>query len=650
MPRRKKILFYSLMAALTLLSTELMAQAAFYLAYQEFYGAGPTSPPTYADAPPEGDTDVGNRRMSHPYYGHVQTGPSAPLNQPLPARREPGAALIALLGGSVAWQVTPAFRSALETWFRDHDIPLRPVVLALANGAWKQPQQVIAISNTLALGGEYDLIINLDGYNELVFTQTEYFAPSSQHPFFPHSWRKRTVLTNNEKLLVSRIYVLRQRQQRLDALAPAEPWRRSALYGIVNRYLRERTTAQILALNHDLAQARTEYSLELNGPIWPAELDDGMPPDPYDLSRTALRVWYRSSVLLDALSGDAGAQYYHFLQPNQYVPNSKPLSDRELADFYDPQSPAIPAYRDAYPQLPRFGAELRRQGINYFDLTQIFADHPETLYKDNCCHLNRRGNQLLAESMVQHLTPALLNLGRSTPDPTPLDAAQRAISPVHSVNKLYFDVRLTDYNTLYYSRDHCRPADTAAPFFVQIAPPAAAESLPAAAASGSEPYDFSFSFDRNDGTRDAAGRCVVEYRLPERDIVSVLTGQYHPDTGQPLWQARITLDWGFEVTRTAAGNLRYSRADCLPAHLVPAFFLHITPAAAADLHPHTAAHGFNNLDFAGITPTDAMPDAAGRCIFEQPLPDYPIASILTGQYLPQIGRRLWQTRLDPEPP
>ena len=123
--------------------------------------------------------------------------------------------------------------------------------------------------------------------------------------------------------MVSRIYALRQREESAGCrLAAAEPWRRSALYGIVNRYLRERTAGQILALNHELAVPTGDYTLQRYGPALTVDVDE------YDLSRMALRVWYRGSVLLAGLSRDAGAEYYHFLQPNQYVPDSKPLTDR----------------------------------------------------------------------------------------------------------------------------------------------------------------------------------------------------------------------------------------------------------------------------------------------------------------------------------
>ena len=229
-----------------------------------------------------------------------------------------------------------------------------------------------------------------------------------------------------------------------------------------------------------------------------------------------------------------------------------------------------------------------------------------------------------------------------------LDAVLQESNPHHAVNKLYFDVRLTDAGALHYSRADCRPADTAAPFFVQITPADAADLGPAGAASGYNRDEFSFDWDG--GARDAAGRCVVEYQLPDYEITNVLTGQYRPETVLALWRARITLDFGFAVERTAAGALRYARDNCQPVHLSTRFFMHITPADAADLAPGRAEHGYNNYDFPGFRPVDGAIDAAGRCVAERALPDYDIASIGTGQYIPSFGRRLWETRIELEQP
>ena len=653
MSRSKQALFHGIMAVMTLLVIEGMAQAAYYIAYREFNGGGPSRPqPAVGDAAGAVGWRTGaSRWVVHPYYGFTRTEAGHPINRAAPPRREDGVVLIALLGGSVSRDVANAFRSALEGWFQDNGIPLRPVVQEQAASAMKQPQQAMIIANTLSLGGEYDIIVNLDGFNELILSHNNYFGDGLS-PFYPFGWhRHQSGLTDAQKLLVSRIYALRQREGRLDGVAGARPWRWSALYGIVNRYLRERSAAEILDLNHELADTLSgEYSLQHYGPV-PANAPDG-----YELSRSAARVWYRGSVLLHELSRGAGAEYYHFLQPNQYVPDSKPLTDRELARAYDSENAAVGIYRDGYPLLRRLGDELRQQGINYYDLTQIFADNRETLYRDDCCHLNKRGHELLAASMVQRLAPALRERaalaasrvgggGGITAD-TALDAAAQEISPVHAANALYFDVLVMDDGILRYTRDDCRPADAAAPFFVRIAPVDAGDLLPGGADPGYNSYDF--SFDRDGGTIDAAGRCVVKYALPDYDIATVLTGQYG-ETGDMLWRARLTLDWGFAVERTAAGTLRYSRENCLPAHIAADFFLHIVPADARDLRPAAVEYGFDNYDFLGFRPNDGLIDAAGRCVVERTLPEYDIASIVTGQYTPNSGR-LWETRIDFMPP
>lgn len=70
---------------------------------------------------------------------------------------------------------------------------------------------------------------------------------------------------------------------------------------------------------------------------------------------------------------------------------------------------------------------------------------------------------------------------------------------------------------------------------------------------------------------------------------------------------------------------------------------------AADLAPERAEHGYNNYDFQ-IAYNDGITDAAGRCAVERELPDYDIASIMTGQYIAAIGQLLWETRIDIEPP
>ena len=87
------------------------------------------------------------------------------------------------------------------------------------------------------------------------------------------------------------------------------------------------------------------------------------------------------------------------------------------------------------------------------------------------------------------------------------------------------------------------------------------------------------------------------------------------------------------------GALRYLKEDCEPllANFNGDFkiFLHIVPADPAELPAHRREHGFENLDFRLAVYEDFLAYTAffdGKCIIWQPLPNYRIARISTGQH------------------
>ncbi len=87
---------------------------------------------------------------------------------------------------------------------------------------------------------------------------------------------------------------------------------------------------------------------------------------------------------------------------------------------------------------------------------------------------------------------------------------------------------------------------------------------------------------------------------------------------------------GFDV-HLDGDRLVYVKDDCRAEDVVAAFFLHLYPVDEADLPEHRRRHGFDNLDFAfekyGFR-------GGGRCAAARFLPDYGIAGIHTGQYMP----------------
>jgi hypothetical protein len=101
--------------------------------------------------------------------------------------------------------------------------------------------------------------------------------------------------------------------------------------------------------------------------------------------------------------------YVHVLQPNQYVPDSKPLGPQErITAVRDEECYALGA-KHGYPELLREGETLRAEGVDFHDLTRLFAAFADPIYIDTCCHYNQQGNDLLAEAVAEAL---LANLER----------------------------------------------------------------------------------------------------------------------------------------------------------------------------------------------------------------------------------------------
>ena len=520
----KRVLFYGLLTLLTLLAIEGMARIAYYAAYGQGYGSGPPELP--GDLSPSNDRAADPWQLRHPFYGHTRSSPYHALNAMPPQQRREDLVVIGLLGGSVAEQVQPALQSALNRYFAANNQPRQPVVLALANNGVKQPQQAIIIANTLLLGGEFDIIVNLDGLNEIARSAGSN-PQNGIFPAFPAFWKNLVGLTTEAERLAGKIGVLRREQTRLAAAGENTPLRRSAVFGIVNRYQQERIARQIILLNHELAATRSAYGLEKRGPrIWPegeAEL----------LPETA-RGWYRGSVALARLAALTGADYYHFLQPNQYVPDSKPLSAAELASAYAPDKHYKSFIERGYPLLQQFRQDLPSQGVHYFDLTGIFAAHPETLYTDTCCHLNTRGNELLAAAMVRRMEPALLRrAARPAGEPvSALAAARRPIPPdtllVDSTFQVYLD---GNKQWLRYVREDCAAQDTQPRFFLHLTPQNLTDLPPYRREHGFDNRDFGFA---EAGGFFWQGQCQAQFRLPGYPLATLRTGQYAAGAGE-LW-------------------------------------------------------------------------------------------------------------------
>jgi hypothetical protein len=107
--------------------------------------------------------------------------------------------------------------------------------------------------------------------------------------------------------------------------------------------------------------------------------------------------------MMNTLAKDNGFEYYHFLQPNQYLHGSKKLTEEEKRIAYAEDSLYVEAVATGYPMLIEKGNILQKKNVKFFNATQLFSNVAETIYSDNCCHYNKKGNMMLAEYIIQQI-------------------------------------------------------------------------------------------------------------------------------------------------------------------------------------------------------------------------------------------------------
>ena len=118
--------------------------------------------------------------------------------------------------------------------------------------------------------------------------------------------------------------------------------------------------------------------------------------------RESVDVWERSSLLMAKISKANRIKYFHFLQPNQYVTDSKQLSDEEKVIAYEfGHYPWKNLVKAGYPMLSQQGSRLKKSGVLFHDLTMMFKQEDRTVYSDKCCHFDKFGYSLIADKITE---------------------------------------------------------------------------------------------------------------------------------------------------------------------------------------------------------------------------------------------------------
>lgn len=352
---------------------------------------------------PDEPVEVGARRWAVSAYQGYDFEDADRLFTRALARQEaaPQSFRILVLGGSVAANFGYLGRERLlERLAADPRLEGRePELLVFARPSHKQPQQLHALATLLALGLRPDLVLNLDGFNEVAIGADN--ARLGLHPVQPAAGQWLPLVTGGAEDASLRDAVTVARARLVDAVERAlhSPRLHSALLGAPVRAEVRRLAQELEDASEARVAAAAGEALAGGAPVGPA-----MGPQVPALE-LCVALWSESSRSLHDLCAGRGIPYVHVLQPTLHDEGSKPLTEEEVASGAA-ASVWVQAAREGYPRLREAGASLRSAGVAFTDASGVFERVEEPLYHD-ACHFRRPGHELLAERVADAVLEAL---------------------------------------------------------------------------------------------------------------------------------------------------------------------------------------------------------------------------------------------------
>lgn len=241
----------------------------------------------------------------------------------------------------------------------------RFVVYNAAFGGGKQPQQYFKLLYLDFLGFRPDVIINLDGFNEIALPLVENYQ-RRLNAAYPRSFDELVFSSAYDGSCFETNNYLLSFNSRLPVV--------EAFKWAFVKYCHE-ASVQVGSngfVENELFEAEKQ--------VYP---------------QRALKIWEGASNKISDFSFRHSIPYLHFIQPNQHLEGSKPLtkSEQEISSKYEPYKSAINRH---YGTLSSDSLETKYK----FDYRYLFENEQREAYSDDCCHLNKFGMEMMVEAMI----------------------------------------------------------------------------------------------------------------------------------------------------------------------------------------------------------------------------------------------------------
>lgn len=342
----------------------------------------------------------------HPYFGFI----TPPSYAELPIKKTSKEQfIIGIFGGSVAQQfcdyefehrvVTKRLQSLPE--FQNKEI----VLVKFANQAHKQPQQVLILNYFLSVGQELDMVINIDGFNEVALSYLNYKAGTDVSMPNDYIFSPLVALANkdlaSEQLELS-LEVLQLKNRLQNTTNRLSECRLATCYMLrwaQAKYFFNQYREKVQTLNQRKGEEGKDSLVYLKRIEKP--LDD------QEALERIVDLWFNSSRAMSELLTARNIPYFEFIQPNQYYSTNRQFSADETKIALDEKSQYKEGTEKGYPKMLARVSSLQAAGVKVFDAVNVFDETGEIVYRDNCCHYNDVGNEILARHIGQSIVTEL---------------------------------------------------------------------------------------------------------------------------------------------------------------------------------------------------------------------------------------------------
>lgn len=342
----------------------------------------------------------------HPYFGFMT--PATYAGFPF-KKTSKDQFIIGVFGGSVAQEfcdyeaqhrvLAKLFQPLPE--FQNKEI----VLLKFANQAHKQPQQLMMINYFLAVGQELDMVIHIDGFNEVALAylnnqaETDVSMPND-YIYSPLAALANRGFSSDQLELSLEVLQLQNRLRnavnRLSECRLAScymlNWAKAKYFLGQYRWKSEKNSQQ----KAEVGKGSLVYVKKIEKPL----------ADPEAIERM-VDLWFNASLGMNALLMARKIPYFEFIQPNQYHVTSRQFSADEKKIAFDGNSQYREGTTKGYPKLLAKVSSLQAARVKVFNAVNVFDETRDIVYRDNCCHYNDAGNEVFSRFIGQSIVTAL---------------------------------------------------------------------------------------------------------------------------------------------------------------------------------------------------------------------------------------------------